>query len=421
MRRLRFLVAHRLKTSLWFVPVMCVLAGVVLSFVTISIDRASGDELVSRTLTGDPNAALIILSTVAASMVSLTALVLTITMVVVQLAMGQFSPRAVRPFLRDRPSQFAIGIFAGTFAHAMLAMREVHSFTDQGSVPGLTIIVSFALVIVSIVVLIAYVHHIGNSLKVDSIIRSVGEEARGLIDKLYPELHDEQGTEQHGVIRSDTAGVVFRVDHEVLVDVAAGAGCRLELVRGVGMFVARDAPLIRVHGSDARPDSNTARRAVAIGPERTMDQDAAFGIQTLVDVAERSLTDSFNDPTTAVQALDRLHDCMRQLATRRLPDGRFHDSNGELRLTVPTLDWEGYVALAFDSLRSAAAEAPQVLERMREALEDIRSIVPAERRPPLDDRLRSLEGGAAGPESRNQWPPERTPTHEPAGSGVQQY
>jgi uncharacterized membrane protein len=420
MRRLRFLVAHRLKTSLWFVPVMCVLAGLVLSYVTIAIDRAAGGELVSRTLTGDPNAALMILSTVAASMVSLTALVLTITMVVVQLAMGQFSPRSVRPFLRDRPSQFAIGVFVGTFAHAMLAMREVRSFTDQGSVPGLTILVSFVLIIVSIVVLVAYVHHIGNSLKIDSIIKSVGEEATCLIDKLYPG-HQGQDVKEPGVIGSDAAGVVFRVDHEALVDVAAAAGCRLELVRGVGMFVPRDAPLIRVQGNDARPNVDAARKAIAIGPERTMDQDAAFGIQTLVDIAERSLTDSFNDPTTAVQALDRIHDCMRRLATRPLSDGRFHDAGGELRLTVPSLDWDGYVALAFDALRSAAAETPQVLERMREALEDIRSIAPAERRPPLDDRLRSLEGHADRP-SPPEFPGIRpTPAHEPAGSGVQQH
>jgi uncharacterized membrane protein len=418
-RRLRFLAAHRLKTSLWFVPAMCVLAGVVLSYVTISIDRAAGGELVSRTLTGDPNAALIILSTVAASMVSLTALVLTITMVVVQLAMGQFSPRAVRPFLRDRPSQFAIGIFAGTFAHAMLAMREVRSFTDQGSVPGLTILVSFALVIVSIIVLVAYVHHIGNSLKVDSIIKSVGEEARGLIDKLYPELHDEQGTEQPGAISSDTAGLVFRVDHEALVDIAAKGGCRLELVRGVGEFVPRDAPLLRVHGNGVRPDVTAARRAVSIGPERTMDQDGAFGIQTLVDVAQRSLTDSFNDPTTAVQALDRIHDCMRQLATRRLPDGRFRDAAGELRFTMPALTWEGYVALAFDSLRSHAEDAPPVLERMRDALEDIRSIAPAERRPPLDERIRSLERPVDEPPSQKPTVMLTEPTHEPPGSRVQ--
>src|SRR4051795_4287321 len=184
------MIEHSLHTSLWVIPFACAVAGILLSLGTVWIDRSVGDTFVPRVLTGDPNAALIILSTIAASMVSLTALVLTITSVVVQLAMGQFSPRSVRPFLQDRPSQFAIGVFVGTFAHAMLAMRAVLSFSHPGDVPGLTIVVSYTLVIVDIVVLVAYVHHIANSLKVDSIIRSIGTETRGLIDKLFPEPDD---------------------------------------------------------------------------------------------------------------------------------------------------------------------------------------------------------------------------------------
>src|SRR6476620_8650108 len=119
MRVFRFLSSAR--NGLWFVPVLCVLVGVAISFGTIAIDRAFDFTLVPSSLTGGPDAALAILSTVAASMVSLAALVLTITMVVVQLAMGQFSPRIVQPILKDKPSQFAIGIFVGTFAFAMLA------------------------------------------------------------------------------------------------------------------------------------------------------------------------------------------------------------------------------------------------------------------------------------------------------------
>ena len=106
-------------------PVLCVLLGAALSFGTIAIDRAFDYDLVPVVGRGGPDAALAILSTIAASMVSLAALVLTITMVVVQLAMGQFSPRIVQTFLRDKPSQIAIGLFVATFAHAMLALREV--------------------------------------------------------------------------------------------------------------------------------------------------------------------------------------------------------------------------------------------------------------------------------------------------------
>ena len=129
-------------------------------------------------------------------MVTLTALVLTITMVVVQLAMGQFTPRVLRTILRDRPSQVAIGVFVATFAHAMLVMREVQAPTPgdpEGYVPGLAIVVAYVLVIVSILVLVGYVHHIGQSLRVASLIESVGTESREVLERLYPPDRDEPG------------------------------------------------------------------------------------------------------------------------------------------------------------------------------------------------------------------------------------
>jgi uncharacterized membrane protein len=161
--------------------VSCVAGGVLLSFITIAIDRASNGALVPQTYTGDAQSALQILSTVAASMVTLTGLVLTVVLVVVQLANGQYGPRVVRTFLQDKPSQFAIGVFVATFAHAMLAMREVHGDT----VPGLAIVVAYVLVVVSIVVLILYVHHIGRSLRVSSIIDSVGDDTLRLVDARF--------------------------------------------------------------------------------------------------------------------------------------------------------------------------------------------------------------------------------------------
>ena len=127
-----------------------------------------------------------ILSSVATSMVSLAALVLTITMVVVQLAMGQFSPRIVQTILKDKPSQLAIGIFVGTFAYAMLAMRDVVVTAGpdgKGQVPGLAVVFTFLLVVVSIAVLVIYVHHIGRSLRVSALIELVGRDTRRLLDR----------------------------------------------------------------------------------------------------------------------------------------------------------------------------------------------------------------------------------------------
>ena len=387
---------HRLRASLWLIPLACALLGIGLAFLTLAIDRAFPDAPIAKQFTGDPNAALIILSTIAASMVSLTALVLTITSVVVQLAMGQFSPRSVRPFLQDRPSQLAIGMFVGTFAHAMLAMRAVQSFGHPGDVPGVTIIVSYTLVIIDIVVLVAYVHHIANSLKVDSIVRSVGTETRGLIDKLYPDQGERivDLVDRGDVITAQEAGSVYHIDHGTLVDLAERADVRLEMTVGVGMFIVEGAPMFR-YEANGRVDERAARRAVAIGPERTMDQDVAFGIQTLVDIGERALSENFNDQTTASQVVDRLHDVLRQLSARRIPPGTFHDGDGNVRLTVPTFAWDDYVGLAFDDMIIASAGSPSVVRRIDQVLDDLATVVPGPRRSAVVARLEKVRAGAA--------------------------
>src|SRR3954452_10022873 len=205
------------RSSLWFVPVMCVIAGVVVSVGTIGIDRWFDFEAVPTWLTGGPDAAVAILETIAVSMVSLATLVLTITMVVVQLAMGQFSPRIVQTFLQDRPSQLAIGLFVATFAHAMLTIREVQ-FDGDGQVPGLAIVVGYVLVLTSIAMLVMYVHHIGRSLRVSALIELVGNDTRELLDRQNPALLAPAEPPPHDVIAAPRSGVLVAVDQAALVD-----------------------------------------------------------------------------------------------------------------------------------------------------------------------------------------------------------
>src|SRR5215207_3103217 len=242
------------QSSLWFIPVLCLLIGAALSSGSIAIDEATNYDLVSSSLTGGPDAALQILSTIAASMVSLAALVLTITMVVVQLAMGQFSPRIVQTFLRDKPSQIAIGLFIATFAHAMLTLREVRF--GAGTVPGLAIVVGYLLVLFSIVVLVLYVHHIGQSLRVSALIELVGSDTRRLLDEQYPSADDGGVPDDGRTVLATTSGVVCEIHHDDLIDVAATADCRLTMVPALGEFVPAGAPLFRVDGNAHRLDAD---------------------------------------------------------------------------------------------------------------------------------------------------------------------
>jgi uncharacterized membrane protein len=389
----RFRLVDHIRSSLWFVPVACVLAGVGLSFATLWIDDAFDHRLIPQAFTGGPDAALVILSAVATSMVSLAALVLTITMVVVQLAMGQFSPRIVQRILRDKPSQFAIGIFVATFAHAMLAMRDVRvNGNGGGTVPGLAVVVAFLLVLISIAVLVLYVHHIGRSLRVSALIELVGKDTRQQLDVVYPQPPDRRHPPPDGVIRAPVSGVVCHVDVDRLVARARDAGCSLELVPALGEFTPSGAPLLLVREGEASSLADDVTDHVVLGLERTLEQDVAYGLRMLVDIAERSLADSsFLDPTTAVQAIDRLHDCLRQLARRPFPDGLHRDDDGVVRLSVPVMSWDAYVHLAFDEIRHAGASSPQVSRRLRASLEDLRAWAPADRVPVLDEQIAALE------------------------------
>jgi uncharacterized membrane protein len=384
--------------------VLCVLAGLTLSVITTTIDRVGDYNIVPQSLTGGPDASVQILSTIAASMVSLAALVLTITMVVVQLAMGQFSPRIVQTILRDKPSQVAVGVFVATFAHAMFVLREVNF--DDNTVPGLSIIVAYLLVFVSIVLLVIYVHHIGQSLRVSALMELVGDRTRRLINDRYPAVTQAGVAADDHIIAAPHSGVVTFIAPDRLVAIAAEADCVLRLVPALGSFVPAGAPLFVVDGDRRRLRDTDAIDCIAVGLERTLEQDTAYGLRLLVDIAERSLSDSpFQDPTTAVQALDRLHDCLRQLAPRELPDGTHADEHGAIRFVEPVMDWESYVHLAFDEIRLAGASSPQVTRRITEAIADLFTVVPLNRRAVLEEELallrRDVDRSDTGAENSN--------------------
>ena len=327
-------------------------------------------------------------------MVSLTALVLTITMVVVQLAMGQFSPRIVQRILQDKPSQLAIGLFVATFVHSILALREVTNNGDgTGNVPGIAVVTAFVLVLVSIAVLVMYVHHIGQSLRVSSLIELVGKDTRKLLERKYPDagraVEREPGAAD--VVCARRSGVVSGIGYDDLVEEARRASVRLELAPALGEFVPAGAPLFRVLGTPNGLDVDRLHKSLILTLEPTLTEDVAYGVRLLVDIAERSLSDwPFQDPTTAVQALDRLHDVLRQLVRRPFPDGRHRDAEGEVRLVVRSMSWEAYVHLAFDEIRMAGAGSPQVSRRLKAALDDLRSIAPADRVDVMDEQLELL-------------------------------
>lgn len=390
----RFKLGHWLKTSLWFVPLLFVVGGIALSLISTSLDPEG--TLVPQSITGDPAAASQILYLISFAMLTLTGLVLSLLVVAVQLAMGTFSPRIVRQILQDRPSQMAIGLFAGTFAHSMLTMRAVTTTPDGGTVPGLSVLVAISLVLLCVGTLIWYLNHITQSLRVAALTAWVARDTLRTLDHVYPKANAPVLAPD--LIANRQGGVLFDIDHARLLVLAERADCCVELLWAVGDYIPGHAALVKIHGDPVHLSPTDVTRAVAVGPERTMNQDVAYGIRMIVDIAERSLSSGpFEDPTTAVQAIDRLHDILRQVAHRPLHSGHYRDDAGTLRLIVPTLQWEGFVRLTFDEIRQCGAGSPQVVRRLRSALDDLLIVAPPERRPALQHQLELLEdlAGAA--------------------------
>jgi uncharacterized membrane protein len=190
------------------------------------------------------------------------------------------------------------------------------------------------------------------------------------------------------VVAAPDYGVVNKLPHHLLVDIAEKHDCVLELVPAMGDFVPRGAPLFHVQGSLPEPHRSAAALSVILDRERSHESEPAFGLRKLVDVATRSIYSSpFQDPTTSVQSINAIHDILRRLARREFPSGRHHDAHGQVRLVERVMTWEGYVRLAFDEIRLVGAGSPQVARRLRAALEDLQTVAPVVRPPPLDPRL----------------------------------
>jgi len=368
---------------LWLVPLTGLLAGLGLAIGALAVDRASGYDLVSQTLTGTPTAASSLLSTIITSDITLLSVVLTVMTVAVQLAMGQFSPRIVGALLRDPLHQFAFALVAATVAFGIVALIGVDD--QKGHVPGLTVLATYVLAVASLATLVIYVSHAGQRLRATGLIDLVGDQLHVEIAKRFPAVGGPPLPPD--AVRSASAGVVAKIGIDGLVAAAAREGCVLELCARMGDFVPRDAPLLRVHGAQTARLADTAK-LVVLHDERTHDLDPAFGVRKLVDIAVRSASE---DPTTTVEAIHRIHDSLRQLAWRPFPSGRHTDAAGELRLIVPVRDWEDFVRLAFEEIRLAGAAQPQIARGLRAVLEDLKTVAPDERQAALDEQRELLD------------------------------
>ncbi|HEY1376923.1 MAG TPA: DUF2254 domain-containing protein [Gemmataceae bacterium] len=391
----RYRLRHFVRNSIWIAPVV----GMAVTLAAVR-GLAWFDHEMGWDRGQDPDAARAVLGTLAASMFTFIVFVSSALLVVFQLASAQLSPRVIGIVFRDPVTRGALTVFVVTFTATLAVLVRITT-----TVPMLTAQLTAYGCLVSLGAFLYLIDHVGRQLRPSGILRAVGRLGRGVIDAVYPRpvgaapagpLTPAPGADGKPpvVVPSPGDGVVQAFDVRGLAALAERADCVVELVPQVGDAVAEGDPLFRVTGGGAAGVVAALHQSVALGQERTVEQDPRFVFRILVDIAAKGLSPAINDPTTAVLAIDQVHRLLRVVGNRWLDEGQVRDAAGRVRLVYRTPDWEDFVQLAVTEIRQFGGSSIQVARRLRAMLLNLTQTLPADRVEPLRRELKVLHDTA---------------------------
>jgi uncharacterized membrane protein len=397
----RFRIRQYIRGSLWVLPLIGGVLGVALGELDVVVDKSlhlSGEFSYSA------STASTLLATIVGAMAALTGFVVTVTTLVVQMATGTFSARYMRLWYRDRMLKALLALLIGTLAFSFTLLRRVES----DFVPNLGVSMAGVLVVGCLLLFLVFLDRYLHRLRPVAVAVLVAAYVRA---EFEPQVEMLEATpdiwlgefEAHGeqpalVIRSTQPGAIQAVDIAGLVRWARRQRCLVVLRHAIGDFVPARAKLIEVYGAqatDAREEAKL-RGAVALGTERTIEQDPALAIRIMVDIADKALSPAVNDPTTAVQVLNHLSDVLRLIGSVDFTQSRWTGVPGvRTGFVLPVRTWGDYLTLATTEIREYGASTIQVLRRLRAMLEELREEVRPEHRAAVEDELVRLDATVA--------------------------
>lgn len=434
--------SDRLRQSFWFIPAL----GIVLAVAASAVMLALSSELIEAQahlpliFGGGPEGARGMLQAIAGSVTTVAGVVFSITIVALQLTSTQFSPRVLRNFMRDRPTQVTLAVFMATIVYALLVLRTIRSPGPNGEatfVPGLAVTGALLLAFVSLGMLIFFIHHIGVRIQASSIIEAVTVETLTTLDGVshrFDQLRREEGARQGaegrvagangGVAGAKAApggpdegrdegaggrpvtardsGYLQYLEIGGLLHVAAERDLLISCAVPPGGWVQQDAPLFHCNGAGAGGEVTDDQLAdwlvdkAALGSQRSMQQDVGFGIQQLVDVAVKALSPGINDPTTATQCIDRLTQLLVAVGTRQDPPEVIRDDDGAARLVVRFPGFDALLGQAVEQIRHYGAGAPVVVRHVAISLGILQSALPPQRHAAIRREATRLAFAARG-------------------------
>ncbi len=379
-----------LRTNLWLVPTLEMLAAVALFVGTGFVDRViyrDHVQLPSWLINGSADIARQILISIAGAVITVVGIVFSITIVTLTLASSQFGTRMLRNFIRDRGTQLTLGTFVATFVYCILVLVSIGPGDHGDYVPQVSVTLTFVVLLIDLGVLIYFIHHIATQIQPPQVIASIAKGLAQAIEQSTDRPRDEVSRppdapslaelvttiEDSGVvIRVPQSGYIQFVPRSKLVRIAAEADAVLRLPYRPGHFLVEGEELVSVWPPEAAGHvARNLKRAQVTGPHRALDQDVAFGIDQLVEIATRALSPAVNDTFTAITCVDWLGESLCILARVWAPSQVHRDRNGAIRVISDQESFAALVEWAFDKIRHASVGIPAVMIRQLEALTTI--------------------------------------------------
>lgn len=367
---------YAFKESFWFLPTVMALASAAAAIGSVALDRSIGGGWVrgiALVWSGGAEGARSVLSVIAGSTMTVVSIVFSITITALAQTSAQYGPRVLRNFTRDRRNQFVLGAFVAAFLFSLLVLRTVRSEDGESFVPYVSVNLGIALAVLTLGVLIYFIHHIATSIQADLLIARIGDECRDSVKTLFPQtLGTGQAEPPHDLpalprdsgdpVSCDAVGYVQAVDEKTLFETAQRKGLLVTVLARPGDFVSHGQPLARVAPRGAMDERLAAalREAFDVGDRRTPHQDLAYSVQQLVEIAARALSPGVNEPFTAILCIDHLGATLRSLAVRRSPPPFRKDDTGAVRVVAHPLAFPDLVEMSLGMIRRYADGAADV-------------------------------------------------------------
>ncbi len=388
---------ENVRAKLWFTPTVLVIFAVILSYFLLYLDRQYSAYLSSNLswlFGGAPSATRNVLSTIAGSVITTISIAFSLTIIALQQASAQFTPRVMRNFTSDRGNQIVLGAFVATFVYSLLILKAVRDPAEVGGVgfaPPIATTAAIMFALICIGLLIYFISHTATSLQTNTILEKIHRELLNQINKLYPSrigsgvdsskkkrISAPSKSKEFITIKSDFAGFVLYISDGVLEKLSLKKNNQLHILPRIGDFIMQGQALAKLYGYKRldKKNRNLIRSAVTVDGQRSLLQDPLFAIRQLVDIGIKAMSPGINDPTTATYCIWYLGDGLTQLLQREFPSQvrELKDSKMLLVLNRPT--WDDFVTQSFAQIQTEARENIVVTHALLDVLSELAQQIP---------------------------------------------